>query len=499
MRKPARVASLERSCKQAQTGATASQIEELNAAKRYIAEQNLPTDLAIKSFERAVDAIKNGIRAFISYKFIHHELAKKFRDFIRDYGQSRLARDRDGQPAVFIAEQGVEAGKDYWKQIQDEIDKAHWFFLLLPDVQLDREWSIYEAGYFHRGMTVSERLICVHHKSVAKAAQFQYLQAYDSSLEGLQRLFTQLFFEDQAIPGMKQIGFDDKKKNLPKDADELSKLFHPAAVPDVCGRFIDIEHREGIFYDKMEDLLSARILDMKNLNEAFDRPDTFRGTFGELVASVNDEAHGRQWLDGLNGALHDVVTGHLPRTVEVPFFGAKRGWVFRPNLYCVWKYTESKQIEHFQVIFTEEIGERVVNVPGKIAALETALRWAYRGWWEIYAAYDRPLTKDDVEDIYRYTQRAEHEVQSRGVMDPEIMLEAFKDPEKKVLKDHYTKCLTEYRNKTNSGKFDKAFRDRDPKLMRNCLDDFRPNSCWFLKAAAKRFAELIDEEIQPPK
>ena len=148
---------LDDSLKRAHIRATASQIEELNAAKRYIAEKNLPPDFAIKSFERAADAIKNGIRVFISYKFIHHELAKKFRDLIRDYGQRRLARDRDDKPWVFIAEQGIEAGKDYPKQIQDEIDKAHWFFLLLPDVQFDREWPIYEAGYFQRGMTASEQ------------------------------------------------------------------------------------------------------------------------------------------------------------------------------------------------------------------------------------------------------------------------------------------------------------------------------------------------------
>ena len=301
---------------------------------------------------------------------------------------------------------------------------------------------------------------------------------------------------------MKQIVFDDYKKRLPADAEELSKLFKAERrlVPDICGRLIDIEHREGISYDKMEDLLSAQILDMKNLREAFDRPDTFRGTFRELIASVNDDAHGRQWIDALSGALHDVVTNHLPRTVEVPFFGAKRGWAFRPNLHCVWRNAQNKEIDHFQVIFSEETGERVVNVPGKIAALETALRWAYRGWWEIYAAYDRPLTKEDVEDIYRYTQRAEQEAQSRGVMDPAIMLGAFKDPEKKVLGDHFTEYLTEYRNlQTNSGKLDKAFRDRDPKLLKNCLDELRPNSRWFLKIAAKRFAELIDEEIQPSK
>ncbi len=499
MGKPARMLSysfdLDDSCKRALIGATPSQKEELNAAKQTIAEMNLPTDPATKSFERAADAIKNGIRVFISYKFIHREVAEKFRDLIRAYGQIRLAKDRNGQPWVFIAEQGIEAGKDFRKHIHEEIEKAHWFFLLLPDVQVGREWSIYEAGYFLRGMTASERLICVHHKSVARATQFEYLQSVESSPEGLRRLFTDLFFQKQAIPGMKQISFDDFKKNLPKDTEDLSKLFKAELRldPDVCGRFINIEHREGVYYDKIEDLLSAKIVNLKNLTEAFERPDTFGGKFGELVEGVNDDAHGRQWIEALNGALHDIVTGHLPRTVEVPFFGAIRGWAFRPNLYCVWRNAENKQIDHFQVIFTEE--KRVANVPGKIDALETAFRWAYRSWWEIYGEFDRPLTPQDVKEIYRYTQRAEQEAQARGVTDPKNILEAFKDEEKKLLTDYYNKYFTEYRNPQNSGKLDRAFQDLDPKLMKECLDELRANSIWFLKTAAKRFSELIDQEV----
>jgi hypothetical protein len=147
------------------TGASSLQVDELKAAKETIAAENLPAGFALRSFERASDAIKNGIRVFISYKSIHHALAEAFCEKIKAYGQSRLAKDQNGEPSVFIAEQRLQAGKPYQAQIEDEIDKAHWFFLLLPDPQFDREWPIWEAGYFQRGMTASERLICVHPES----------------------------------------------------------------------------------------------------------------------------------------------------------------------------------------------------------------------------------------------------------------------------------------------------------------------------------------------
>ena len=489
---------LDESLNIALTGAISFQVDELKAAKQTIAAESLPQEFAIKSFERAADAIKNGIRVFISYKSIHHTLAEAFCEKIKAYGQSRLAKDQNGEPWVFIAEQRLQAGKPYQTQIEDEINKAHWFFLLLPDPQFDREWPIWEAGYFQRGMTASERLICVHPKSVATAAQIQNLQAYEGTLDGLQQLFTQLFFEKQAIPGMNPITYPGYKQNLLKDMKEISDLFTAIkgapvpAVPEFYGRFIEIEHRADVRYDKPEDLLSAKILSMKNLNEAFNRLDSFQGTFGELIANVNDNAHGRQWIDALSSSLHDIVTNNIPRAVEVPFFGFKRGWSFRPNLYCVWRSADNNHIERFTVIFVEEAGERLVNVPPKLDALETALRWAYRSWWEIYGAYDGYLTDQDVEDIYRYTQRAEQEVQSRGGMDPEILVKAFKDPEATILKTNFTKYLTEFRNpETNNGKIDRAFRDRDPKLMRECLDALKPDSLWFLKAATRRLADLV--------
>jgi hypothetical protein len=143
---------LDESLNTALVGAIPPQDEELKAAKKTIDKQGLTTELKMKSFDRAADAIKNGIRVFISYKFIHADLATTFGDLIIKYGQSRLVKDPDGKPSVFIARQKLEAGQEYRKQIHEAIDKAHWLFLLLPDAQFNREWPVYEAGYFQRGM-----------------------------------------------------------------------------------------------------------------------------------------------------------------------------------------------------------------------------------------------------------------------------------------------------------------------------------------------------------
>jgi hypothetical protein len=85
-------------------------------------------------------------------------------------------------------------------------------------------------------------------------------------------------------------------------------------------------------------------------------------------------------------------------------------------------------------------------------------------------------------------------VQLKAVQKPEVLLQVFKDPEAEVLNRNQTKYYNEYRNpKTQGGKLDNALRERNPELMRECLHELKPMSLWFLKAAARRFSELIAE------
>jgi hypothetical protein len=152
--------ALEGSYRKAITEANASQIEELRGAKDSIAKDKdeLTVDRAIRSFDRAADAIKNGIRVFISYKFIHRPLAEKFCEIVKEYGQKRLARDPDDQPYVFLAQQNLKHGREYRQQIREEIAKAHWFFSSTPRRAIrpgmaDLRSRLFSAGHGSLGAT----------------------------------------------------------------------------------------------------------------------------------------------------------------------------------------------------------------------------------------------------------------------------------------------------------------------------------------------------------
>ena len=63
-----------------------------------------------------------------------------------------------------------------------------------------------------------------------------------------------------------------------------------------------------------------------------------------------------------------------------------------------------------------------------------------------------------------------------------------------MVAQHQTLYAEKYRNpKTGEGLLDQAFRDRDPELLQQCLDDLRGMSRWFMQEASKRYAAKLAE------
>ena len=56
----------------------------------------------------------------------------------------------------------LQVGRDWRAQIEATIPQCDWFLLLLPTPG-ERDWVLYEAGYFSRGQGLAGRLVCLHH------------------------------------------------------------------------------------------------------------------------------------------------------------------------------------------------------------------------------------------------------------------------------------------------------------------------------------------------
>jgi hypothetical protein len=498
--------TLQQQCAALQQRRPACAEELTRACERIDGEPGLsPTD-KLRAFARAADAIMDGIKIFISYKSEDEALATSFVEKLADYGAKRLKEDASGNPEIFVAAQNIHGGDDWRQTIKARLAESHWLILLLPDAEIDRDWLVYEAGYFDRGMckAAGEKLICVHHPNVTLASQLENYQSYSSTADGIRKLFEELFFTADAIAGMHQVAPPFRAKRLAEDARELSLAFrHPRAriEPVFCLRYIDIAHRDGAAYANEQELLEAEVVQAAGLEQVFHRQDDFRGTVGELIADINDEAHGTAWLGALAGALNDVVTGKPPRRMVVPFIGyGENPTVFRPCLHCVRRRGAAGPIDSFHVVFIEEFGGQVGNAPAELDALETTLRWSYRSWWEVIGRYDQRTvrTQEQLDAIRQYTERAEQEAQSRNAMDPALLSRVFAahPAEQATLDEMQRTYYAKYRNPaTGEGKIDQAFRERNPALLGEAISELRPMIAWFLVHGARRYAELLEERL----
>jgi hypothetical protein len=467
-----------------------AQKDELQCAWESIGKNwpDLQQPAAERAFLRAADAIKNGIRVFISYKSIHKSLASRLRKLIKSFGDGRVVE-------VFVAEQNIRGAADWRDELESAVERAHWFILLLPDTKFEREWPIFEAGYFKRGMTRTEKLICVHHPNVPLSAQLDDFQAFSSSPEDLKKMFTELFFSPDPVVGMRQICDAERMEELVPAIAELSNSFagpQPESFYDFRMSFVELAHQEGSNYSKIEDLLAAMVTRARHIQGIFGRADDFRGSFRDLI----DQCAVDGWVEDLGRALQAAVESRATHAPATPFAGFERGSAFRPLVHCLQRTGDGGPITTFHIVFIEESSLPVTSAPAELMALESAVRWCYRSWFEVLVPYRYHLEKGDVDAIRRFTEHAEQEAQTRGTLNREALLDAFAHDHavQEKLRLDQTDYYQNYRNPlTHDGQIDRAFRDQDPVLLRKCLDVMRPRVLWFLQQAAKRYAELVAE------
>lgn len=500
------VDELTKRCQDKQREFPQRQDELENARSRIAAETHLSMRQKTRAFERAADAITDGIRIFISYKFDDLELATCLKKKLADYCAPRVRLDESNNPDISVAELDHKGGDDWRQTIKGNIKRAHWFILLLPEIEVDRDWVVWEAGYFERGMCTEagERLIVMHHPEIKLATQLENYQSVSSSPGKIKQLFDDLFFKPNAIAGMPRIALRHKQDDLAEDAKEIAdKFYGPRGqdVPVFCLSYVDIKHQDDVAYLSEEDLLKAEVLDGHNLDTIFNRNDDFRGEFRDLVSDVYNSWNGMAWVDALRQALEDAVAKRPRTPPAIPFAGyGDRPKQFRAYLHCVRRKGTFGPISSFHIIFIEEFGSQVSNAPAELDALETNLRWSYRSWWDVMSRYkNRPIrTKEQLHSIKQYTELAEQEARAKGAADPSVLMRAFeKHPEEqKILMRFYEDYTSKYRNPVSGeGDIDVAFKEDDMAKMTDCIETLRPMLAWFLIHGAKIYAELLEQKL----
>jgi hypothetical protein len=178
-----------------------------------------PADLntRVEAARKAFRAITDKLSVFISYKRTQHaQAATKLKDTLDAFGNEKVD--------VFLDTQSLAYGEDWYHKIGERLKEANCFILLVPDVTDEREWPIFETGYFAGQMLPGERLVCLHHPNVAVPKQIQMYHATTATKKDVQKLLQDILVLPNFIPGLEAINAKSKNR-LADDARPCAPAF----------------------------------------------------------------------------------------------------------------------------------------------------------------------------------------------------------------------------------------------------------------------------------
>ena len=180
------------------------------------------------------------VNVFFSYKAKDAPIASEVGRKLESWSAGKL-RIRH------MADLGVEqVGRSWRAKIEATIPQCDWFLLLLPTPGDERDWVLYEAGYFSRGQGLAGRLVCLHHPDNKVSDALGALQSVPAEVRPVRDFLEALFCNENWIPGMPPLNPD--LNQLDGKAAEIVRLINSTARKS--GRKIDA----SIDYSRTNDI-----------------------------------------------------------------------------------------------------------------------------------------------------------------------------------------------------------------------------------------------------
>lgn len=446
----------------------------------------------VKSPAECIDALldfsgalrDNKVNIFVSYKIAEARTADTVIRKLQAYSAGKLN---------FLYSGDYDTGKPWRTKLRSDLEKAHWFLLLLPDPSEDWDWCLWETGYFQGTMHPGHRLICIHHPKVPRPdqiAEFQTVVATPDGDTGMISFLKEVFLEPNAIPGMGPIN-----EHMAPEIEGLATQICDAIVPPFVESiplvpYLKLSLRSPL-NAKREDLGDAAIVETsEGVGEIFGlirTPDTF----GQLIKRIKQRDGASDWLGELASSIRAAAAREIFPPVAATFESVHGGKAYRPILHAI-DVDALGSIRAFQIVFIEDVGTTgAEHAPNDLRVLATSLRLAYRFRYEVLEPYSgRQLNSREFRSLGEKLEAIETEATRRGMMDPELLAAQFSPAIRAKIVDQYAQWA-KMRNPDGSGHLDRALESADNEALQAVMAELSEMNRWFLGQAAQRFAERV--------
>ena len=421
-----------------------------------------------------------------------------------------LLRRHTDNVRFFISEE-ITRGSPWRKVIAKQLTDAKFLVLVFTDPDENWGWCLYELGFFDALSQVSKpssRIWCLHHASTSPPSPIADLQSIPAKPREVEQWLKELFKEtEQTRP--------EFREDIPKLAEEICRLFSIDQKPIYSQGSIRIKANSTLL--SPDDLPNNAIVegDERLMVELF-------GIYGDKTDWKSIKERLRKFpksadvnlttLKELSNAIYSVSKRTIVHPTQGIIFVAQGPKRYRPILSTAKEVTED-QIE-CDVMFVEEAGGQLQNIPKPSEALLTAIRMAVRIRWEIvrpFASDVRRLARDDAyklrDDLQTCLNNVFLEAGFRGNFSTADLLNAFEGPDKDRLMDIVEKWRETYpkiwrgigfADTTETfGEVSKGpMTPEDVSLLESALQELKKLNRDFLSMAAARGELMIQSELR---
>jgi len=432
------------------------------------------------------------LRVFFSYKSKDEQIASKIAAWLEEWSANKLEIEHMGRLGV----DGV--GRDWRQQIEQTIPRCDWFLLLLPSPG-ERDWTLFEAGYFQgvgHGF-LAGRSVCLHHSCNEIADALGDDQSVPANLIEVKKFLEGLFLEPNWLPGMPPL--NRKLSQLEEKAKMIVDLIQPASPPVryCCGPHMQVAFEDACAVTGWDQLARGRV---KECNEHCMRLfglQVPKPWFGDWLADVEGAKKDEGWVKELAKAVQAAGQGRQLPAIRATFLLGD-GRRMRPTICAVWRREGDLRAEAVDILFSEAelAGDTSFLSPG-LAALAITMQFCVRFRYQVLERYlGRNLERKDVMafnramiDLQREATRDPRFAEDRSLIRKKT-LSCFAGEDKAAIEKMYERW-DEFWRPDGEGKLDKAIIDMDGEALAGIVKELVEMIQQFLTVTSRRFAELI--------